>query len=53
MKINSWKNSKSPIRRGQRAATISHAFDFWSEQLTIENKTLQKYDFWFFDMKTY
>ena len=45
MKIDSWKNSKSPIRRGQRAATISHAFDFWSEQLTIENKTLQKYDF--------
>ena len=42
VKMYKWKDSKSPIRRGQRSATLSHAFDFWYEQMTIERKILRE-----------
>ena len=40
-----WKDSKSPIRRGQRAATLSHAFDFWTEHMEVEKKNLEECEF--------
>ena len=45
VKMYRWKDSKSPIRRGQRAATLSHALDFWSEQMEVENKNLEGCEF--------
>ncbi len=36
-----WRSSNSPIRRGQRAATLSHALEFWAEQMEIEESMLQ------------
>ena len=45
VKMYRWKDSKSPIRRGQRAATLSHALDFWSEQMKVENKNLEGCEF--------
>jgi len=39
-----WRPSKSPIRRGQRAATISNALEFWAEQMTIEQVALEGRD---------
>jgi len=36
-----WRSSKSPIRRGQRAATLSHALEFWAEQMNIEQTVLE------------
>lgn len=45
VKMYRWKDSKSPIRRGQRAATLSHALDFWSEQMEVENKNLEECEF--------
>ena len=45
VKMYRWKDSKSPIRRGQRAATLSHALEFWSEQMEVENKNLEECEF--------
>ena len=45
VKMYRWKDSRSPIRRGQRAATLSHALDFWSEQMKVENKNLEGCEF--------
>ena len=45
VKMYRWKDSRSPIRRGQRAATLSHALDFWSEQMEVENKNLEECEF--------
>ena len=36
-----WRSNKPPIRRGQRAATLSHALDFWAEQMAIEQTVLE------------
>ena len=36
-----WKSSKSPIRRGLRAATLSHALEFWAEQMAIDQSVLE------------
>ena len=30
-----------PLGRGQRAATLSHALDFWAEQMAIEQTVLE------------
>jgi len=39
-----WRSSKSPIRKGQRAATLSHALEFWAEQMDVEKKVIQSYE---------
>ncbi|MDP6220006.1 MAG: sulfotransferase [Candidatus Thalassarchaeaceae archaeon] len=39
-----WRSSKSPIRRGQRAATLSNAFEFWAEQMSVERAALEGRD---------
>jgi hypothetical protein len=36
-----WRESNSPIRRGQRAATLPHALEFWAEQMEIERKVIK------------
>jgi len=38
--IYRWRRSQSPIRRGQRAATLENALDFWAEQVRIENSII-------------
>ncbi len=45
VKMYRWKDSKSPIRRGQRAATLSHALEFWSEHMEVENRNLEDCEF--------
>tara|TARA_B110000003_G_scaffold143380_1_gene144568 strand:+ start:876 stop:1634 length:759 start_codon:yes stop_codon:yes gene_type:complete len=40
MKLYKWKDSNSPIRRGQRAATLSHALEFWAEQMEVEKNVV-------------
>jgi hypothetical protein len=45
VKTYRWKDSKSPIRRGQRAATLSHALEFWSEHMRVENRNLEECEF--------
>ena len=41
MKLYKWKDSNSPIRRGQRAATLSHALEFWAEQMEVEKNVVK------------
>ena len=41
MKLYKWKESNSPIRRGQRAATLSHALEFWAEQMEVEKNVVK------------
>ena len=44
-KLYRWKESNSPIRKGQRAATLPHALEFWAEQMEVERnivKTCEK-----------
>ena len=43
-KMYKWRSSKSPIRKGQRAATLSHALEFWAEQMDVEKKVIQSYE---------
>jgi len=43
-KMYKWRSSKSPIRKGQRAATLSHALEFWAEQMDVEKKVIQPYE---------
>lgn len=43
-KIYKWRSSKSPIRKGQRAATLTHALEFWAEQMDVEKKVIQSYE---------
>ena len=43
-KMYKWRRSKSPIRKGQRAATLSHALEFWAEQMDVEKKVIQPYE---------
>ena len=38
--IYRWRRSQLPIRRGQRAATLENALDFWAEQVSIENSII-------------
>jgi hypothetical protein len=40
IKLYKWKKSNSPIRKGQRAATLSHALEFWAEQMDVEKKVI-------------
>lgn len=35
-----WRKSQSPIRRGQRAATLKNALDFWAEHVRIEDSAI-------------
>ena len=39
-----WRRSRSPIRRGQRVATLENALDFWAEQVRIETTLLENKD---------
>jgi hypothetical protein len=43
-KMYKWRSSKSPIRKGQRAATLTHALEFWAEQMDVEKKVIQSYE---------
>ena len=43
-KMYKWRSSKSPIRKGQRAATLTHALEFWAEQMDVEKKVIQPYE---------
>ena len=43
-KMYKWRSSKSPIRKGQRAATLSHALEFWAEQMDVEKKVIRPYE---------
>jgi len=44
VKMYKWRSSKSPIRKGQRAATLPHAIEFWAEQMEVEKKVLQRFE---------
>ncbi|MDG1553933.1 MAG: sulfotransferase [Candidatus Thalassarchaeaceae archaeon] len=43
-KMYKWRSSKSPIRKGQRAATLTHALEFWAEQMDVEKKVIRSYE---------
>ena len=43
-KMYKWRSSKSPIRKGRRAATLTHALEFWAEQMDVEKKVIQSYE---------